>query len=193
MLLDKVRELFRTLTAELAQEERDAYHQAWNRYFCHEYAGLVRRLEAVAAPYPEILQKIEPELKGLLNCESLLELPADPEPFYWEISPIPPDNTPPGQLPYRIDNAVRTSFAGYYRRRQTRLAEFLGRTAAELEEKQAALVQALFKLAKSASPGTEYIRTEHETLERVSGQLQQLVRNCEAARENYLKESENDI
>lgn len=193
MVLNKVRELFRTLTAELAQEEQNSYHQVWNQYFGHKYAGLVQRLSDIVAPYPELSQRIDPELKELLNCASLLEVPADPEPFYWEISPVPPMDTPPGQLPYRIDSAVRASFTGYYRRRQSRLADFLERAAAELEEKQAALVQAFFELAKSAVPETEYIRMERETLERLSGQLQQLARNCDDARENYLKESENNI
>lgn len=193
MVLNKVRELFRNLTEELAQEERDFYHQVWDQYLCHEYAGLYQELKEITEPYPELFQKIDPELKGLLNCNTLLELPPDPEPFYWEISPIPPENTPPGQLPYRIDSAVRSSFTGYYRRRQSRLAEFLRRTFARQEEKQAALVQDFFELAKSAVPETEYIRTEHETLERMSAQLDQLVQRCEAARENYLKESENNI
>lgn len=191
-LVDRVVELFQKLNAELTQEERDSYSQTWLGSLCPAYAELCRRLREITQAYPELLRQIEPDLNGLVNCSSLSELPQDPEPFYWEISPVPPDNTPPGRLAYQIDNAVRASFAGYYLRRQSRLAEFLRLAMEEQEEKTAALVQKLFQFAKSAAPAAEYIRVEHRTLEDLCGRLDQLVRQCGVTGEKYKKESESD-
>lgn len=188
----RLRELFQSLNAELAQEERDSYHQIWYGCLCPEYTDLRQRLSEITQPFPELLRQIGPELNGLVTCASLAEVPPEPEPFYWEIPPIPPDGTPPGQLAYKVDNAVRSSFAGYYLRRQPRLAEFLRLAIEEQEAKTGVLVQKLFQLAKSAAPETEYVRTEHETFEKLSGQLEQLVRRCGVTRENYLKDSERD-
>lgn len=192
ILVIRVSELFQSLNAELAQEERDSYLQTWDEYLCPEYTGLCQQLRELTRPYPELLRQIEPELNGLANCVSLSEIPPDPEPFYWEMSPIPPDSTPSGQLAYLIDNAVRSSFAGYYRRRQLRLAEFLRLAVEGQGEKTTALVQNFFQSAKSFAPVDEYIRVERETFERLSGQLDQLARRCGITRENYIKESEND-
>lgn len=191
-LVSRVRELFQSLNAELAQEERDSYFQTWYSYLCPEYTDLHQRLKEMTQSFPDLLVRIEPELNGLVTCASLSNTPPDPEPFYWEISPIPPDDTPPGQLAYQIDNAVRTSFADYYRRRQSHLAEFLRLAMEEQEAKTVALVQKLFQVAKPAAPAAEYIRMEHETLESLSERLERLVRSCGVTRENYVRESERD-
>ena len=192
ILVSRVRELFQSLNAELVQEERDSYQQTWYEYLCPEYTGLCHRLREFTQPYPELLRQIEPELNGLVKCASLAEFSLNLEPFYWEMSPIPPDTTPSGQIAYLIDKAVRTSFAGYYRRRQSRLAEFLHLTIKELEEKTVALVQGFFLVAKPSALVTEYIRVERETLESLSERFGQLVQSCNITRGNYIKESKDE-
>ena len=189
VLVDKVKELFRSLNAELVQEEQESYQRTWHEYLYPEYMGLCQRLRKIIEFNPEFLRQIEPELNGLINCATLSEFSTDSEPFYWEVSPIPSDTTPPGQIAYLIDNAVRTSFAGYYRRRQSRLAEFLHLAIKEQEEKTEALVQGFFRFTKPSTSVNEYIRVERETLESLSEQLDQLVKSCEVTRENYIKAS----
>lgn len=190
-LVAKMKELFQSLNAELAQEERDSYLQTWYEYLAPKYVELCQRLEEIVRPFPKLLQQIEPELKALVNCASLLEISQDPEPFFWEISPLPPGNVPPGQLAYLIDNAVRTSFVGYYRRRQSRLAELLHFIIEEQKEKTATLVQRLFLYTKSFAPASGYIRIENKNFKYLSGQFDGLVQRCNITRENYIKESNN--
>lgn len=192
ILVRKVRELFQDLQEKLTLEEQNSYQQIWNKYLVPEYVNLRKKLGEIIQPYPELLQQVEPEWKELVACTAQAGLPAALEPFYWEIPPIPPNETPPGQIAYWIDNAVRSSFAGYYRRRQSHLAEFLRIVMEEQEKKTEALVQEIFQFAKASAPSAAYIQVERETLARLSGKLAQLIRRCSATRENYRKESKND-
>jgi len=187
-----IKELFQRLSKELVKEEGDSYYQVWERHFCPIYRGLKQQLIQLIQPHPGVQSGILPWLDELDRFDPPSEQLASPEPFYWEMSPIPPGSMPAGQIVYFVDNAVRASFEGYYQRRKAHLSNFLQAVIEEKEQQIAHLVQYFFQLAKQEDIPEGYVRLKHETYRKLDEALGQLMHRCIAARGDYIRRSKNE-
>lgn len=187
-----IKELYQRLNVELAQEENGSYLQIQNQYLCPVYRGLKQQLTQLVQPHPDIFLKIVSYLDGMDRVDPPVAQFASPEPFYWEVSPIPPDSMRQGQVAYFVDNAVRASFEGYYQRREARLSDFLQKRLEAQEQEIVHLVQSFFQFAKLEESTDGIVRLDQSTYVQMDEWLSELVCRCNTAREDYIRQSKNE-
>lgn len=191
-LLPRVKEIFQQLNTELPQEEHDSYLQIRDQCFCPAYRQLKQRLTQLVQSHTDMFLKIKPYLDELDRFGPLAAQFASPEPFYWEMFPVPPDSMRQGQVAYFVDNAVRTSFEGYYQRREAHLSTVLQSVLEMQDQKIVRLVQFFFQAAKLEESADGAVRLEHSAYVQMDDQLNQLIQRCNTARGDYIRQSKNE-
>lgn len=188
LLVEKVKELFRQISQYLAGEELESYRQLRAQRLRPPYEALAGQLSSLLEPRPDLLERLAPRLAGLVPRDP--EQEEQPEPFYWECSPIPPPGTKRGQFPYLVERAVRLSLDGYFLRRQARLSQLLRSFHTSQEALLVELVQEVFRLVSQAAGAAEYFPVQPEAALPLSGRLAGLAGRCRALEEDYLSQSD---
>ncbi len=184
-IIAEMKTVFPQIRDELRQEEYDSYAWIWDEYFRPVGGTLKRVLTQIAdeAGYG-ITGEIEGELSLLERQNPLPPHLCVPESFFWEASPVPPENMPGGQRPYLVDNAVRESFDTYYKRREKRLSEFLDNTIAEHEKAVGNLVRKFFQCATPRFQ-QEYQKVEEEERMILIARMDRLETGCYTTEKEY--------
>ncbi len=182
-----LKEYFPQLVRRLAEEEDGAL--SWAAGDCMAYCGQIAgRLEALLEPYPDLLGEMSGDLRRLDDDSPLTEEPTEPNAFYWESSPLPPDSVAQEDVPQWVENVVRVSFDDYCQRRLARVSERIRKALAARERRITALVQKFFRLTGQKQP--EPLLADDGARERLCGELRQLRARCEEAGAAYLREAE---
>lgn len=188
LLVAKVKELFRQISQYLAREELESYRQLRADHLRPPYEALARQLSRLLEPRPDFLERLAPQLAGLIPQDP--EQEEAPEPFYWERSPIPPPDAKRGQFPYLVESAVRLSLDSYFLRRQARLSQILRSFHGAQEKLLVGLVQEVFRMANAEAEPADRLPVTPELQATLSPMLTGLALRCRAVEEDYLSHTD---
>lgn len=104
------------------------------------YAALVKKLaEEENEDYRKLLKQCAVRYAGLVD---------PPVPFYWNVSPIPPQSLTKGRISYYVSNAVTQSFSVYYGARSGRMEDIIAFLREAEETRISGLVMDFFSKVK---------------------------------------------